>query len=106
MIDRHFRHAYLLILPLLIGCDSSAPVDPATGSLQITFYSRKNGTDNDIFSMNPDGSGVALLVGGPGDDRDASWAPDGSRFAFSSTREGKEEIYSAKADGTDIVNLT
>ena len=35
-----------------------------------------------------------------------SWSPDGRRFAFSSTHDGNQEIYTATADGTDLVRLT
>ncbi len=35
-----------------------------------------------------------------------SWSPDGRRFAFSSTHDGNQEIYTAMADGTDLVRLT
>lgn len=35
-----------------------------------------------------------------------TWAPDGERFAFSSTHEGNQEIYTAASDGSDLVRLT
>lgn len=35
-----------------------------------------------------------------------SWSPDGSRFAFSSTHEGNQEIYTAKSDGSGLVRVT
>jgi TolB protein len=35
-----------------------------------------------------------------------AWSPDGERFAFSSTHEGNQEIYTAKMDGSDIKRLT
>lgn len=35
-----------------------------------------------------------------------AWSPDGRRFAFSSTHEGNQEIYTAAADGTDLVRVT
>ena len=35
-----------------------------------------------------------------------SWSPDGRRFAFSSTHEGNQEIYTAGADGKGLVRLT
>ena len=35
-----------------------------------------------------------------------AWSPDGSRIAFSSTRDGNTEIYSMNPDGSDQVNLT
>ena len=34
------------------------------------------------------------------------WSPDGKRFAFSSTHEGNQEIYSANLEGEDMVRLT
>jgi TolB protein len=36
----------------------------------------------------------------------ASWSPDGKRFAFTSTHQGNQEIYTAAADGSDVVRLT
>ncbi len=35
-----------------------------------------------------------------------AWSPDGTRFAFSSTHEGNEEIYTAAIDGSDLVRVT
>jgi TolB protein len=35
-----------------------------------------------------------------------AWSPDGQRFAFSSTHEGNQEIYTAKIDGSDVVRVT
>lgn len=35
-----------------------------------------------------------------------SWAPDGRHIAFSSTRGGKEQIWSMLADGSDMKQLT
>src|SRR4051794_19789473 len=87
----------------LTACNSA--IDPSTASTQISFE-RYNGSDYDLFIMNPDGSGVAPLVLSPGDDRHASWSPDGSWFVFSSTRSGDEEVYVAKANGSGIANLT
>jgi TolB protein len=34
------------------------------------------------------------------------WSPDGRRFAFSSTHDGNQEIYTAAADGTDLARIT
>ena len=35
-----------------------------------------------------------------------AWSPDGRRFAFTATRDGNQEVYTAAADGTDVVRLT
>lgn len=34
------------------------------------------------------------------------WSPDGEFFAFTSTRDGNQELYVAKADGSDVRRLT
>jgi len=64
----------------------------------------------DIALIAVDGSGLATVAGdgdgGLSHQNWPSWSPDGSRFAFSSTHDGNEEIYSAKAGGSDVVRLT
>ncbi len=39
---------------------------------------------NDIFTMNPDGSGIVKLTDSTGFSSDAAWSPDGSEIAFDS----------------------
>lgn len=36
----------------------------------------------------------------------ADWSPDGTKIAFTSTREGHAEIYIMNADGSDVKRLT
>ena len=63
----------------------------------------------DIASIDVDGAGLKKVVGDTGNlsHQDwPAWSPDGRRFAFSSTHEGNQEIYTAAADGTDLVRLT
>jgi TolB protein len=63
----------------------------------------------DIATVDADGNGLKTVVGDRGKlaHQDwPAWSPDGRRFAFSSTHEGNQEIYVARADGTDIVRLT
>jgi TolB protein len=63
----------------------------------------------DIASVDAEGVGLKKVVGDHGKlaHQDwPTWAPDGRRFAFSSTHEGNQEIYAARADGTDVVRLT
>lgn len=74
---------------------------------------RQNGTQGnlDIARIAADGSGEVATIAGDVDNRLwhqdwPSWSPDGSRFAFSSTHEGNQEIYTAKSDGTDLVRLS
>jgi TolB protein len=63
----------------------------------------------DIAVINADGSGLKTLVGDGGQlaHQDwPSWSPDGRRIVFSSTHEGNQEIYTAAADGANLVRLT
>ena len=63
----------------------------------------------DLAVINVDGTGLKTIVGdgsGLAHQDWPSWSPDGKRFAFSSTHEGNQEIYTAAVDGTDVVRLT
>jgi TolB protein len=64
----------------------------------------------DVASVGADGSGLKTVVGDRGGKLShqdwPSWSPDGRRFAFSSTHESNQELYTAAADGTDLVRLT
>ena len=72
------------------------------------------GDPGEIFSIHPDGSGRRQLTDrrmlrgdrGPVYDRDPLWSPDGSRIAFTSSRNGGEEVYVMNADGSTERRLT
>ena len=72
---------------------------------RIVFTSYRDGND-EIYVMNPDGSGQTRLTDNVADDRDPSWSPDGSRIAFFSNRDGNDEIYVMNADGSGQTRLT
>jgi TolB protein len=59
----------------------------------------------DIFRTKPDGSGLDQLTKTPGYDAEATIAPDGL-ITFTSTRDGDMEIYTMRADGSDVKRLT
>lgn len=63
----------------------------------------------DIELVKADGSGLKKLAGDHGklSHQDwPAWSPDGRRFAFTSTHDGNQELYTAKADGSAITRLT
>jgi TolB protein len=63
----------------------------------------------DIAAIRADGSGletVARDTSGLSHQEWPAWSPDGQRFAFSSTHEKNQEIYTARRDGKDVVRVT
>jgi dipeptidyl aminopeptidase/acylaminoacyl peptidase len=58
-------------------------------------------TDAEIFSMNPNGTGLAQLTVNAIQDFNPAWSPDGTKIAFHSDRDGNGEIYVMDPDGTD-----
>jgi Tol biopolymer transport system component len=59
---------------------------------------------NDVFKMNPDGTGLVRLTHS-GFNSDPGWSPDGKKIAFGSDRRngagtGREEIYIMRSDGS------
>jgi Tol biopolymer transport system component len=62
---------------------------------------------NDVYTVNPDGSGVVNLTGSAGFSGDPGWSPDGSQIAFDSDRNAaKLHIYVMNADGTNPHRIT
>jgi TolB protein len=60
----------------------------------------------DIFTANPDGSGLMQLTTKPGYNAEATVSEDGKRIVFTSTRNGDLDIYSMDAGGGDVKQLT
>ena len=70
-------------------------------------YESGFGAEIDIAISNPDGTNLdPALITSPGADRDPAFSFDGRWLAFTSTRDGNEEIYRAQVDGTQPLNLT
>jgi TolB protein len=76
-----------------------------------TGGSSSSGHNSEVFVMNRDGSGVTNLTNHPDFDGYPSWSPDGSKIAFASNRNRKDDfrgnfhIYVMNADGTDVVQV-
>ncbi|NJK82136.1 MAG: hypothetical protein HC914_20690 [Chloroflexaceae bacterium] len=83
------------------------PEPPVTSGPQhkIAFVSDRDG-DNEIYSMNTDGSAITNLTFNPANDTEPAWSPDGLQLAFVSNRSGNNEIYIMNADGTGLYQLT
>jgi TolB protein len=60
---------------------------------------------NDIFTMNPDNSGIVKLTDSEDFSGDPGWSPDGSKIAYASDRRNgaeRGEIYVMGADGSNL----
>jgi len=69
---------------------------------RITFSSRRQVVDLQIYVMNADGNQVSKLTTGDSSNYFPSWSPDGKKIVFTS---GKD-ICIIDADGSNVVNLT
>jgi TolB protein len=72
---------------------------------KIVFTSFRDG-NNEIYSMNVDGTSQTRLTFAGGADDGPRVSPDGTKVAFSSHRDGNAEIYTMDLDGTDQTRLT
>ncbi len=95
----------IMVMVVFAGCGGSGRIASVSGSgleagagvgLRIAY---SDGTD--IYTMNPDGSGVTNLTPGPGSRSDwPTWSPDGTKIAFLGA--SGEAYYIMKADGTQV----
>jgi len=70
-----------------------------------------SGTDGqlEIHTMNADGTDSKRIVAPakrPAQDEHPSWSPDGQTIAFTTTRDGNQEIYLCDSDGGNLRRIT
>ena len=70
----------------------------------LTF--RTAATQEDVYVMRADGSGLRQLTDDAAKDRAPVWSPDGSQIAFYSNRGGRYEIWTVGRDGGDLRQRT
>lgn len=104
------RGAWLALLLSLLLAGGLGPVSSARatfpGSNGVLAFERSVSTPA-IGVVDEDGRNRidALIAVGP-TDRDPSWRSDASRLAFTSGRDGNEEVYTADANGGDQRRIT
>jgi Tol biopolymer transport system component len=108
---------------LILEADGSGAATSLTGSIAsisgevepdwsstgvIAFAAFPTGAaQRDIFSINPDGTGLTNLTNTPArDDREPSWSPGGTQITYSSFQNSNYDIHSMNANGSGDTNLT
>lgn len=89
-----------------------AAADPAHAAFpgqngKVAFGSLRDG-NNEIYSMNPDGSSPTRLTNNTAVDAWPAWSPDGTKIAFYTDRDSNitDELYTMNADGSAPARLT
>jgi Tol biopolymer transport system component len=68
---------------------------------RIAFTSTRNGSSSyELYSVRPDGTGLARLTWSAAIEQEPVWSPDGSRLAFGSFAEGRQSIHVMNSDGS------
>ena len=62
--------------------------------------------DYEIYTMNPDGTGLTQITGDTDRNVLPRWSPDGSEFVFISDRDGNREVYTMNTGGTGVRRVT
>jgi hypothetical protein len=82
-----------------------APVRTGAVCGKLAFVSDRDGND-EIYTMNEDGSELTRITDDPAPDASPSWSPDCSQIVFSSHRSGHWHLYVVNADGSDVHAIT
>ena len=80
-------------------------VEQSAQTQKIAFSSKRDGND-EIYSMNADGTSQTRLTNNPASDYDPAYSPTAQKIAFTSKRDGNDEIYVMNADGSGVTRLT
>lgn len=59
-----------------------------------------------VYEANPDGTSLIGLTQGPAYSAECAYSADGTRIVFASNRDGSMNIYTMKADGSDVQPVT
>ena len=83
---------------------------PTNGLILFTSTASGGGTTQ-LYSIEPNGTGLTQLTFGPGSSDDGQWSPNGQQIVFMSNRSGPTNkgpwrIYTMNADGSNVTQLT
>ena len=95
--------AAVLTAGAMMAGEARAAFPRANGKL--VFETNRDGNE-EIYTMNSDGTDRVDLTRNPADDTDPRWSADGKRIVFASNRDGNYQIYTMNADGSGVTRVT
>jgi Tol biopolymer transport system component len=91
-------------LPVTGGSKYALSPSPSPDGEWIVF--REGLTQEDLYLVRPDGTGLRRLTNDIYKDRGPSWTPDGERIVFYSNRPDRYEMWAIRPDGSGLEQLT
>lgn len=79
---------------------------PVWSSLNKIAFSVMDGGGHNIYTINPDGSGLKQLTKNSGNNESPCWSPGGRYIVFSSSRSGGFHLYLMNANGNNQRRIT
>ena len=89
---RSIRATLLLFLTAWAAACRPTPPPITLPNSGIAFVSDRDG-NQEIYVMQPDGSGLTRITDNPALDTEPAWSPDGKQIAFRSKRDGSSDIF-------------
>jgi Tol biopolymer transport system component len=92
-----------LIYVLLVAAPANAAFPGGNGKIAFERYDNGN---NDIYSMNPDGTDLTRLTTDPAIDQEPAWSPDGRKIVFARYHDDVRDVYVMDSDGSGQSRIT
>jgi TolB protein len=90
----------LLMLIMVVEVRPAEATFPGKNG-KIAFVRDRGPLGAHIYTINPDGSGLAKISTRPSFASSPAWSPDGKKIVFS-----RDDLYVMKSDGTKVKRLT
>src|ERR671931_389439 len=107
LLRRSFFALSALVVALALAALAAGQARAAFPGMngKLVFETNRDGNE-EIYTMNSDGTNRVDLTRNPADDTDPRWSSDGSRIVFASNRTGNYQIYTMNADGSGVARVT
>jgi len=96
--------ASVVAVPTLLGPGLAQATAPGANGT-IAYVGNKDGND-DIYAINPDGTGNVDLTRSPANETDPAYSPGGTKIAYVSDRDGNWDIWEMYSDGSGQTQIT